>query len=166
MARLHQALVASVAAVSVSGLLLAPLACQMPSSDPDRNEGLRSDEDGYEDVLVTVQDIENLEPGQMLVLDLDADALYEVEAEVWTESSDRIMVTDQDAEMTVEQWVSEAQQLAGPLDGSQSLLFSGDAARFGISDQQSSILEQNNALMTEELVMLCLPCGYMWGVPS
>lgn len=164
LARFHQISVASLASLAVSGLLLAATACGTRAPDSDGIDGLRSDNEAFEEVQVTLEDVAALEPGELLVLNLDFDVVYEVKGEVWSEAGDRISVIGQGAEMKVEQWVAEVQGMVGELDTSQSMRFAGDASSFDLSDAQLSTLEEQGDLVMDIDLVLCLDCGYVHSV--
>ncbi|MCH9683714.1 MAG: hypothetical protein K0V04_19930 [Deltaproteobacteria bacterium] len=165
-ARLRRSSVAALQSVVLTGLALSPVACQSQASDFDDLGISRANEADFEQIQVTLEDIANLDDDQVLVLDLDAEALFEVKAEVWTESSDRIMVIGDGAEMTVTQWVEDAQEVSGEIDAEQSLWFSGDAARFGLGEAALAALEDEGTVAFEIFRVLCKPCGYIMEVPT
>ncbi|MCH9683719.1 MAG: hypothetical protein K0V04_19955 [Deltaproteobacteria bacterium] len=127
---------------AVFGGLLAITGCSATSSTTDDLETARQEQLEQGSIPITQDDIGILEPGQSLVLGLEADVVYEVAADVWAEAGDRVMLVGPMAQMRLDDWIVESQELGIEWAPQAVINISGLPTSSGVSADRLSIMEE------------------------
>ena len=135
--------------------------CSAESED-SAPEGLQREAE-VEIVEVGWNDIAELGDDELLVLNLEDPVVYQVEAEVWVEAGERVMIVGEDREMTLEEWTVKGADFGESVDENEDLLFSGDASRFGLTEKDRSVLGDEGSVTLEIYRVLCLHAVYGTG---
>ena len=133
---------------ALGGGLATTTACETSPPDALEIDNPR-EQDGQviaESVLITLDDLATLGPGEVLTLDLGLDVIYEITPEVWVTEGDRVVLSGPEAESTLDQWRLESAALGLEFSPERSFGVVGDPSLFGLTDDEVSTLQADRVI--------------------
>lgn len=134
-------LLGSLGRIALATSLVVPIACSEEHAEFSEIDTPRDEMIIPEYEAVTLDDVAALAPGEMIVLDMSADSVFVLDAEVWAGHADVILVSRPQDELTLGQWLAEGAASGAEYIPDQSLSMAREPALFGLSAEVIAIID-------------------------